>query len=258
MYSDTNDNDLTPNSDGSSQTVANNTNINNNNTSDPQHKVAGSETSQPKKPISEARLRANRQNAQKSTGPKTARGKAYCRRNAVKHGLLSKQVLFSDDGSPINEELLELADRLHDKYGEGDVRTDLLVEGLVVEYWRQRQAMVVERQCFKESVDFHFGRQGNMPNVQRYRTASQRALLKHLELLDELPPPASEAGEDEGEAEDEDPAAQPEDLTPVLEPPSGLTVVADEQRPPEYGLPSENETASGEDSLRTGEHEEAA
>ena len=90
----------------------------------------------------------------------------------------------------------------------------------MVEYWRQRQAMGVELQCSKESTDCHFGRQGNMPNVQRYRTASQRAMLKHLELLDQLPPPASEADEDEGEAEDEDPAAQPEDLTPVLEPPA--------------------------------------
>lgn len=247
MYSDTNENDLTPNSDGSSQTVANTTTTTTTNTSDPQDKVAGSETSQPKKPISEARLRANRQNAQKSTGPKTARGKAYCRRNAVKHGLLSKQVLFSDDGKPINEELLELAERLHDKYGDGDVRTDLLVEGLVVEYWRQRQAMVVERQCFKESADFHFGRQGNMPNVQRYRTASQRALLKNLALLEELPPPVSEVeeDEDEDECEGETTTPQPEDPTPALESTSGLTVVADEQRPPEYGLLSENETASG-------------
>lgn len=41
-YSDPNENDLTPNSGGSSQTIANNTNINNNNTSDPQDKVDGS------------------------------------------------------------------------------------------------------------------------------------------------------------------------------------------------------------------------
>jgi hypothetical protein len=255
MYSDINENDLTPNSDGSSQTVANNTNINNNDTSDPQDKVDGSETSQPKKPISEARLRANRQNAQKSTGPKTARGKAYSRRNAVKHGLLSKQVLFSDDGKPINEELLELAERLHEKYGEGDVRTDLLVEGLVVEYWRQRQAMVVERHCFRESADFHFGRQGNMPNVQRYFTASQRALLKNLALLDELPPPVSEVEEDEDEGEGETTTPQPEHPPAVLESTSGLTA---EQGTAECGSHSEDETASGEGSPPTGEAEEAA
>lgn len=256
MHSDKNENDLTPNSDGSSQTVANNTNIDNNNTSEPQDKVAGSETSQPKKPISEARLRANRQNSQKSTGPKTARGKAYSRRNAVRHGLLGKQVLFSHDGKPMNEELLELAERLHDKYGEGDVRTDLLVEGLVVEYWRQRQAMMVERQCFKESADFHFGRQGNMPNVQRYRTASQNALLRNLALLEELPPPVSEGEEDEGEGETSTP--QSENPHPALEESSDLTVVGDEQCSPDCGSQSKNEGTSGEDSTPTSEVEEAA
>ncbi len=240
MYSDTNKNNLTLNGDGTPKPDTTN-NPNNNNkseNSDPTGKVNDLQTSPPKPSLSEARLRANRENSQKSTGPKTARGKAYCRRNAVKHGLLSKQVLFSDDGKPINEELLELAERLHDKYGEGDVRTDLLVEGLVVEYWRQRQAMVVERQCFKESADFHFGRQGHMPNVQRYRTASQRALLKNLALLEELPPPVSEVEEDEDEGEGETTTPQPEDSPAVLESPSGLTVVAAEQGTAECGSQS--------------------
>jgi len=254
MHSDTDENDLTQTSDGSSQTATNNTNINHNNTRDPQDgQVDGSKTSLPKKPISEARLRANRENSQRSTGPRTARGKRYSRRNAVTHGLLIKQLLFSDDAKPMNEELLELAERLHDKYGEGDVRTDLLVEGLVVEYWRQRQAMVVERQCFKESADFYFGRQGNMPNVQRYRTASQRAFLKNLELLDELPSPVSEA-EDEGETA----TPQPEEPAAVLESSSGLTVVTDEPNPPERSSQSEDEAANGENSTPTAEEEEAA
>lgn len=40
--------------------------------------------------ISRARLRANRANAQKSTGPKTARGKRRSSQNAVQHGLRAK------------------------------------------------------------------------------------------------------------------------------------------------------------------------
>ena len=39
------------------------------------------------KPTSLARIAANRRNAQLSTGPKTAAGKARARANAVKHGL---------------------------------------------------------------------------------------------------------------------------------------------------------------------------
>ena len=46
----------------------------------------------PRKPISEKRLQANRANAKRSTGPKTAAGKAVVRRNALKHGLLSRTI----------------------------------------------------------------------------------------------------------------------------------------------------------------------
>ena len=43
------------------------------------NKSDGSQTSPPQPSISEARLRANRESAKKSTGPKTARGKTYKR-----------------------------------------------------------------------------------------------------------------------------------------------------------------------------------
>ena len=38
---------------------------------------------------------SNRHNAQKSTGPKTAQGKAYSRLNALKHGILASQVVIA-------------------------------------------------------------------------------------------------------------------------------------------------------------------
>ena len=43
---------------------------------------------------SEARIAANRLNAQKSTGPRTAEGKAVVAQNAVKHGLLAREGLL--------------------------------------------------------------------------------------------------------------------------------------------------------------------
>jgi hypothetical protein len=44
--------------------------------------------------ISEARAKANRQTATRSTGPKTAAGKTMSRLNAATHGVLSRlQVL---------------------------------------------------------------------------------------------------------------------------------------------------------------------
>ena len=41
----------------------------------------------------DARTQANRRNAQRSTGPRTSRGKAKARLNAVKHGALSESVV---------------------------------------------------------------------------------------------------------------------------------------------------------------------
>jgi hypothetical protein len=41
----------------------------------------------PENTISDRKLRANQENARKSTGPKTAHGKARARRNALKHGM---------------------------------------------------------------------------------------------------------------------------------------------------------------------------
>jgi hypothetical protein len=40
---------------------------------------------------------ANRENAHKSSGPRTAAGKIVITRNAIKHGLLSKTVIFQTE-----------------------------------------------------------------------------------------------------------------------------------------------------------------
>jgi hypothetical protein len=45
--------------------------------------------------ISERKLQANRENAKKSTGPRTARGKRFSRLSAVTHGFFAKD-LFPD------------------------------------------------------------------------------------------------------------------------------------------------------------------
>ena len=42
--------------------------------------------------VSQRKLEANRRNAQKSTGPKSAAGKKKVSHNALKHGLMSQAV----------------------------------------------------------------------------------------------------------------------------------------------------------------------
>ena len=48
---------------------------------------------------SDRQIRANRRNAQKSTGPRTPEGKAKTRYNALRHGIHADQIVL-----PIEEE----------------------------------------------------------------------------------------------------------------------------------------------------------
>lgn len=50
--------------------------------------------------ISEAKLAANRQNAQKSTGPRTQAGRGKSKFNALKHGLTARTVVLPDLEDP--------------------------------------------------------------------------------------------------------------------------------------------------------------
>jgi hypothetical protein len=59
----------------------------------------GSVKPETRKPASEKKLQANRENARKSTGPKTPAGKAVVGRNALKHGVRSGRLSVLSDES---------------------------------------------------------------------------------------------------------------------------------------------------------------
>jgi hypothetical protein len=136
-----------------------------------------------RKPKSES----NRENAKKSTGPKTMRGKASSRFNALKHGLCAKRVMFSAQDKLLGENLLTLLESLQEQYGKDDVRVQLLCDAVATEYWRQDQGLGFEMKFLKQG-DIHFTNQGGMALLNRYLTSSQRALLKNLELLGKVQP----------------------------------------------------------------------
>ncbi|HUY38700.1 MAG TPA: hypothetical protein VMV13_07705 [Candidatus Binataceae bacterium] len=60
--------------------------------------VPATQTAPEPRPISDRKLAANRANAQLSTGPRTARGKARSAMNALKHGIRSKRRIVSRPG----------------------------------------------------------------------------------------------------------------------------------------------------------------
>lgn len=91
------------------------------------------------KEISEAKLKANRENAQKSTGPKTVMGKGFSRRNAFKHGLFARGLWdFTAQGED-PEELQVLINGLRDDYRPVGRAEDLEVQRIAHCWWKLKR-----------------------------------------------------------------------------------------------------------------------
>lgn len=91
--------------------------------------------------VSAARLRANRENALKSTGPKTAEGKKRSRANALKHGLTgSGVVLAEEEERTLPEEVEKWSAELNP---ENEVDR-VLVETLVLSVRKLRRAETMD------------------------------------------------------------------------------------------------------------------
>jgi hypothetical protein len=97
---------------------------------------------------SEAQVNANRQNATKSTGPRTADGKRRSRLNAAKHGLFASEVLLTfGDGQEDPETLEALYEGIREQLKpEGELEKELVSE-LVGNLWRRRRLHRYERAC---------------------------------------------------------------------------------------------------------------
>jgi hypothetical protein len=88
---------------------------------------------------------ANRRNALKSTGPKTPEGKGAVRLNALKHGLLSQEVLVPGEDEAT---LKELGERVSAELRPVGELEDLLVEQIIAALWRLRRLRRVEAGIF--------------------------------------------------------------------------------------------------------------
>jgi hypothetical protein len=94
---------------------------------------------------SEKKAEANRRNALKSTGPKTPEGKAAVRLNALRHGILSREILLPGEDE---EALRELGERLRAELQPVGELENLLVDRIISAYWRLRRLGRVETGIF--------------------------------------------------------------------------------------------------------------
>ena len=98
----------------------------------------------------ERQIEANRENAKKSTGPRTAEGKEVVSGNAIKHGLTAaKRVVILDEST-------EQFERMHEALQAETVTGTELERGLIDEIaaamWRLRRAARIERDMMEEDI----------------------------------------------------------------------------------------------------------
>jgi len=136
-----------------------------------------------KKTMSLKQLEANRNNGRKSNGPKTPEGKAKSSMNAVKHGILSKQVVVA--GLCNQESLVEFQD-LRDEFWQhlapvGPLEK-MLVDEIVTTYWRLRRALIAETGEIALSVDSGFWERLRVKAGKRARFENAWGILGESKL----------------------------------------------------------------------------
>jgi hypothetical protein len=105
-------------------------------------------------PASEKQIEANRQNAQKSTGPKTESGKRKSAQNALKHGLFSNSPVI--EGLNENaEEYKELKIMMHAELRPKGLLQTHLVQKIVDSLWRYRRVINSEKSAYQKPSNPH-------------------------------------------------------------------------------------------------------
>lgn len=150
--------------------------------------------------LSPKKVAANRKNAKKG-GVKTDVGKVVSKYNALKHGLLSKEVLLSDESGA---DLISLGRKLRNELLPETEMELMLVDRITANAWRLRRAMLIEREMMEHDRQ-HEDYQGNLilkslgdtlawdfrnedmyGKFVRYESSIERGIYKALHELERL------------------------------------------------------------------------
>jgi len=94
--------------------------------------------------VTEKQLQANRKNA-KLGGIKTMEGKMKSKMNAVKHGILSNEILLDGDFQESPEELENIKQSFYEKYKPEGVIEEFFIQRIVYGIWRIKRAIKAEK-----------------------------------------------------------------------------------------------------------------
>jgi len=101
--------------------------------------------------VTEKKLAANRRNAQLSTGPKDT---SLTRHNALKHGILAKEVVIDiGEGLENQEEFDHMFEALWEYFKPEGPLEEILVERIAVSYWRLRRVLRYEIGEIRSKLD---------------------------------------------------------------------------------------------------------
>ena len=143
---------------------------------------------------SPAQILANSENAQRSTGPKTAEGKQAASRNAIRHGLTGAQIVIPGEDPSAYEDLRQGLHQSHRPANEAEL---ILVDQIAANAWRLLRAQRVEAAVFAKLIEgakdpdaalavAFLEKPKELARIHRYVAAAQSAYYKALTQLSKL------------------------------------------------------------------------
>ena len=137
-----------------------------------------------KRPISPQKLAANRANAERSTGPRTAEGKEKSKQNSRKHGFFARQPLPTGEvGDKLWQAYRELAAGIWEYYEPVGYMEGLLTEKVITESIRLSRLLEFESQYLGQRQAFHMN---GVDRILRFQSSINRQLFQAIKELERV------------------------------------------------------------------------
>jgi len=142
--------------------------------------------------ISLKQLEANRQNA-KLGGVKTEEGKTLSKYNALKHGILTDNIILHGESKT---KLINFSRRIKIELKPANEMELVLVERIIANTWRLRRALKAEKEMiehntkdkktFGAALSYDFANYDSYGKFTRYETSLEKGIYKALHELQRI------------------------------------------------------------------------